>query len=319
MKVKLAAVIISAIIALVALSLFIANFFVPIKYLKSYFIKDSRAEAGAMRVSFIDVGYGSCTLVELPDGKIMLIDGGDGSYSSNLKIFQILNGKKIDAIDYLLCSSLNSEHCGGLAEILKYKKVSKIYMPYCENPFDEFATFCTAAEAEAAEIVYGEYALGETGEDWFFKILSPSVLSDEDGEYADFSSNRSSASAINNYSAVVWLEYAGAGFLFTGDAETEVLKKICSSYEVAKDDYPAALENCKVLAIGHGSEYSLYKPLYGLLKAEFAIISVGENGENCPSENVIAEVSAYSEVYRTDEGGSVILEVDGNGSVKEIL
>ena len=55
---------------------------------------------GEMRIHFIDVGQGDATLVELPDGKIMLIDGGNGTSSSNTALLRYFHALDIDTIDY---------------------------------------------------------------------------------------------------------------------------------------------------------------------------------------------------------------------------
>ena len=39
---------------------------------------------GAMAVHFVDVGHGDCTIVQLPDGKIAVIDGGHVSQTRRL-------------------------------------------------------------------------------------------------------------------------------------------------------------------------------------------------------------------------------------------
>ena len=52
---------------------------------------------GELRVHFLDVGQGDCTLIELPDGKVALIDGGDSTQqtekSLNIVIINLLHYK----------------------------------------------------------------------------------------------------------------------------------------------------------------------------------------------------------------------------------
>ena len=310
-KAKIAISIIAALVAVVALSLFIANVFIPVKYLKSYCVKGKRAEVGIMRISFLSLS-GSCTVIELPDGKNMLIDAGDGSYASDSSILQNLNSKNIEVIDYLLCLSVNKEHCGGIAEILKYKTVKNIFMPYCEG-YDmggEFQKFTQAAADENAGIFYNEYSAGASGEDWFFTLLSPRAVADPYGEYAEFFNNSSSLSLRNNLSAVVWLEYAGAGFLFSADAEEKVFKRIYDFYELAEEDFPVNLKSCKIFSLCGEGENSLYAPFYEILKPELTIISSGKS-----SQSLTDEANEFGEAYKVDEAGTITLTVGSDGKI----
>ena len=50
------------------------------------------------RISYIDVGQGDCTLVELENGEVMLIDAGESEYGDD--VAQYLREKQIRAIDY---------------------------------------------------------------------------------------------------------------------------------------------------------------------------------------------------------------------------
>lgn len=318
-KFQLRAIIIGAVSLVFALAFIITNIFIPVKYLASYMVARNRGAAeGVMRVRFVDAGYGDCIIVELPDGKNMLIDGGNGSAPNQAKILKYLNSCDINTIDYLICTSVKSEHCGGLAEIIKYKTVNKIYMPYCLNTFinDKYRDFALAARDSGAPVIISQYGAGgkNTEYGYFFSFLSPSIISNPEGEYAELNKNGGSEEAVNNSSAVIWLEYAGTAFLFTSDAGSKVLNGICNSYAVAGEDYPVKLENCTVISVsGHGSADSSAQ-LYDTAKPEVAVISVGENGRGCPSAAAIADAAncVGDNLYRTD-GGAVTIEVNKEG------
>lgn len=319
-KNKIRTIIISAVSLAFVLAFIITNIFIPVKYLASYLvIGNGGAPEGIMRVRFVDVGYGDAVIVELPDGKNMLIDGGNGSAANEGKILKHLNKCGIDVIDYLVCTSVKSEHCGGLTEIIKYKKVDIIYMPYCLNSFinREYHSFAVAARDSGASVTVAQYGTGAKHEElgYFFKFLSPSVISDPNGEYAKLNEDSSDERNINNASAVLWLEYAGTSLLFTSDAGSGVLDGICNSYAVAGTDYPVKLEDCKIVSVsGHGCGDSSPK-LYDTLKPEAAVISVGDNGRGCPSAGAVADVAAAvgENLFRTDINGAVTVEVDKQG------
>lgn len=318
-KKQIRSIIIAAVTCAFVLAFIITNIFIPVKYLASYFvIRNGGAEQGVMRVWFVDVGYGDCIIVELPDGKNMLIDGGNGSAPNEAKILKYLNKCDIDVIDYLVCTSVKSEHCGGLTEILKYKTVEKVYMPYCLNTFinDEYRNFAVAVRDSGAQVIVSQYGAGvkDTVEDYFFTFLSPSRLDNPEGEYVELNKNSTSAEAVDNASAVMWLEYAGTSFLFTSDAGSGILDGICNSYSVAGEDYPVRLESCTVISVsGHGSKNSSAQ-LYEAAKPEVAVISVGDNGQGCPSAEAIADAAncVGDNLYRTDNG-AVTIEVNKEG------
>ena len=103
-KKAIAAVAIAAATAVAVIALLITNIFIPVKYLSSYTVLNNKgAKDGVMRVGFLDVGFGDCTVVELPDGKNMLIDGGNGRTVNTSRILKYLNLRNIDNVDYVVC------------------------------------------------------------------------------------------------------------------------------------------------------------------------------------------------------------------------
>ena len=56
----------------------------------------SKRNEGELRVHFLDVGQGDSALVELPDGKILLVDGGDDLESTSTTIMRYLKALKVN-------------------------------------------------------------------------------------------------------------------------------------------------------------------------------------------------------------------------------
>ena len=79
------------------------------------------------KVHYLDVGQGACSIIELPDGKIMIIDGG--SDRNGEKICDFLKERDIDRIDYLVATHADSDHIGGLNYIFDDFEIVNIFRP----------------------------------------------------------------------------------------------------------------------------------------------------------------------------------------------
>ncbi len=326
-KVKLSSIIIFSLVALAAVALLITNIFIPVKYLTAYLVSRANRTKGELRVTFLSVGYGDCTVIELPDGKTMLIDAGDGSYANTLRILKYLNSRSIDTIDYLVCSSVRSEHASGLAEIVKYKKISKAYIPYVLNTriTAAYHDFVTQLKSEKCATQIISYAIGEYSEEYgyFFAFLSPTDPSSSVSAYAALNSEATDKN-INDASAVLWLQYGETAFAFTSDAGKEELKYIVDSYDISVDvgnafcrigGYSVELEECDVVTVaGHGNENCTYARWYERLTPEQAIISVGKNYSGCPSVKALTDVcSAVEQPLYTNEKENIIIKATRDG------
>ena len=326
-KGKIAAIISAAAVFAVFLSLLITNFFIPVKYLTAYMVIADDREDGVLTVTFADVGYGDAILIELPDGKVALIDGGDGSYGNTLSLLRLLNSRGVDCIDYLICSSVRVEHCGGLAEIIKYKHIGSIYAPRVNNTYitDAYRSFYEQANKTGAGMHVCQYGEGIFSEEYgyFLTFLSPGIADNPEGYYATLN-KEATAENILNAGAVVWLSYGGVDFAFTSSTGSDALEGIVRDYRIVTasgDKYAAIgnfsvrLEECDIVQVaGHGSQDCTSSEWYDILSPDVAVISVGDNFAGCPSAQALSDVCNHvSQPLSTQSAGNITIRVTADG------
>ena len=234
-KKRIAAIAVAGAVAVMVLVLALVNAFVfPLRYLSVLFSLpevEARAER-ELALHFIDVGQGDAALIEFPDGKTLLIDGGGEESDALLRYLRAL---KIDTLDYLLLTHPDSDHCGGLSDVLELFGAKHIYMPYCpdETINASYAAFTSAVrkaarKGTAVHISQTFSAIVSEDEECFYyaMILLPLPYESENSAYRALV-NENSDSAANDASAVVYLEYAGVRFLFTGGYWRKRGKRAC--------------------------------------------------------------------------------------------
>ena len=114
---------------------------------------------------------------------------------------------------------------------------------------------------------------------------------------------KSSYDDLNNYSAVIRLDYGITSFLFMGDAE-----------KLSENQIKADVD-ADVIKVGHhGSDYSSSPSFINKVSPEYAVISVGKgNDYGHPSSVTLDTLSANQVmIYRTDEQGTIVFQSDGS-------
>ena len=325
------------VIALICVDLFAF----PLEYLWAFAYEPSIAPRGEgeMRVHFVDVGQGDCTIVEFPDGKSMIVDGGDEREETRMRILGYCRALGVETFDFAVLTHTDSDHAGGLDDVLNCFGAELVYTPFLRSGKADvaFAAFLAAAEDAGAELRLSqmfEAGLSRTRENFYYwMMLSP--FSPEIADMPDYSEEEST----NDLSAVIYLEYAGRTLLLTGDASAAVEDRLVDAYLSTggeafawKEDTDRGdvllcprLERLDFLKAGHhGSGNSTGEALVSLCRPQNLFISCGAgNGYGHPSLNCIGNVlsaSPEAEIYRTDELGGVMLTVgaDGNYSVTRV-
>ncbi len=264
-----------------------------------------RAE-GDLRIHFLDVGQGDCTLIELPDGKVALIDGADTTERSAKTILRYLNALEIKTIDYLVVTHTDRDHCGALKEVLRQKKVLNAYLPAAnpENAGETYAGFYQAMLEENCTYQYASRGVVMADGVYDFRFLYP-YQETIDGEYA-----------YKGESCVIWLDYKGVSTLLTGDATVETEQML------VRDDGLGLLGNCgvdlksvEILKLGHhGSASSSSAEFLQYINVKTAVASCGKNNPyGHPSAEAVKNVAeSGAALYRTDENGTVMITVKGS-------
>ena len=282
----------------------------PIRW--KYYVKKpnvSKRVNGEMRIHFLDVGQGDCTLIELPDGKVAMIDGGDTSDVTAKAVLRYLNALKIKTIDYLIVTHPDSDHCGSLKKVLQQKDVLNAYLP-AANPEKTGGTYAEVYQQlleEDCKCIYAESGetFGSTNAGYTFTCLYPYVRNEWSNPY-------------NGESTVVWLDYKGTSAIFMGDATWGTERELMSNHELGLlENLGVDLSSTEILKVGHhGSNSSTSLEFLEYLNVKASVISCGENNPyGHPVDEVLQNITqAGSKIYRTDCNGTVMISVkDGEG------
>ena len=237
-------------------------------------------------VHYIDVGQGDSELV-CCNGEYMLIDAGEPGASD--AVLKYLDDLGIDKLDYLVCTHIHSDHCGGLDAVVENFEVETVFTSPYTGDSASYEIFTDAVYDAGLELTVPElgesYSLGEAS----FSFLGP--LEDYDN--------------TNDDSLVIRLEYGDTSFLFTGDMTAKAEKDLIND---------GANLRCDVLKVGHhgSSGSSCYQFLYEAQPSIGVISCEKGNSYGHPHEETLSRLhDADVTVFRTDLEGSIVIFSDG--------
>ena len=280
---------------------------------------------GELRVHFLAVGQGDCTVIELPDGKTMVIDGGDGADEHTRYILRYLYALGVKSPDYLVATHTDGDHTGGLAEMVSVKGAGEIFMPYVTyeagSAFDEFSV---AAKKKGISYTFSHRGISLSSREGEFPyelcFLSPLSKDTPDGEYETANEKKGEDSAVNDTSAVIYLDYFGSDALFCGDITAEKERAILREARaglIKCDGKEISLSDVEILkAAHHGSAGSSGEEFIRGIGVRDAVISVGKNNAySHPSTDVLGRFERNGvKVHRTDYDGTIIATLKPNGT-----
>jgi competence protein ComEC len=259
-----------------------------------------------LQVTYIDVGQGSATLLELPGGYAVLIDGGGFSDNSAFDmgarvVAPFLRRKKIRTIDTLVLSHPNSDHLNGLIYVARYFKVKTVWTNGEANDtlgYNDFKEIIDRKHLDFPDFKYMPRKQLINGVE--FSFLYPP---------ADFLARKAAEKwrTTNTNSLVLKVSFGDVAFLFPGDIEVRAEKELV---DLAGDDL-----TCDVLLVPHhGSRSSSSRAFLAKARPDVAVISVGwKNRFRFPHARVLqAYQKSGCRIFRTDQNGAVVFTTDGD-------
>lgn len=269
-------------------------------------------ETARDRVIFLDVGQGDCCLVQTASGVNYLFDCGSTSRSrvGEYVLLPALKYYGIHRLDGIFLSHSDADHMNGILELFELAgdnrlTIGQLVLPAVEEVVREesFGQILDAADAFGKEQKGGvRVAWLGTGDGWScgearFLCLNPQK-------------DRSGAEE-NACSECIYGEFGSFSLLLTGDVEGE------GERALTEELISRGISNVTLLkAAHHGSRYSTSPEFLRQLSARAVVISCGKNNRyGHPHEELLELLEqSCSYVFRTDQGGAVILWAEKGGA-----
>ncbi len=229
------------------------------------------------RFTVLDVGQGQCLLIQ-SQGRIYMVDcGGDNGDAAADKAAQHLLSQGITKLDGLLLTHYDTDHAGGVAQLLTRIPADRLYLPKTQEA-SPLRDALAEAHGEKIQWIDGETSLFVEG-GWI--DLFPAAKEETES------------------SMCILFRLEKCDILITGDRDFDGERALLETN---------ALPDIEILVAGHhGSKYATGLELLHATMPESVVISVGaDNSYGHPAKECLQRLELFGcRVWRTDKDGTI--------------
>lgn len=271
-------------------------------------------------VTFCDVGQGDATLISINSTQI-LIDAG-----KNSKVLECLENNMTfwdKKIEYFVLTHMDSDHIGGVTQVLDYYKVDFLFINPSNKKSSDFNLLERAVSREMYDgmrVIHtfvGQYIRVNDGVE--LKVISPNIDFPQVDDMKIAKTERILSDSLssnieeklekiteNNLSIALNVEFGNVNLILPGDLEGDA--------ELAMITMGVLNRSSMLKAGHHGSKSSSTPGFIKVLQPEITIISSGENNAyGHPNSQVIDMFTGFGvNIYQTSKSGELSFATNGN-------
>jgi len=254
------------------------------------------------RVTFIDIGHGSASLVEFAGGRTILIDGGGKSAPGFNKgeriIAPFLWHRGIARLDDIIITHADADHYNGIPPLFSRFKPQRIWIPSLDIPKPGFKELCRQANKAgiSLQVPNRKDIISEGGSQ--LVILSPTRSGRPKQDNTLFEDDNGLIIRLNTRTFSV---------LFPGDITKKKEQELVLAKEPLKVDI--------LLSPHHGSSTSNSAEFLSAAQPDYMVVSTGETTPILfPSPETVKRAEKNrTKVLTTATDGSITVSGTSNG------
>jgi competence protein ComEC len=233
----------------------------------------------APTLSFLDVGEGAATLIQIPHGPTVLVDAGPAPLAD------LLRAHGVGGIDLVVLSHGHSDHVAGLSDVIGKLPITAAVLPRPPTPSHALDELASELREHGCAVRRCSSPLALVAGPLGLEVL-PTAAQESEANQSE-----------NDHALVVVARLGGQAVLLPGDAETPALR-------------PLGLSGLAFVELPHhGSADGFDETLLREYRPRLGIASVGEdNSYGHPSETMLRLMAAAGvPLLRTDQVGEIDL------------